>query len=273
MAAAAATAHAGIKRKPSDIGDHERLAKRFEVLNLGMYYDAVRLQLGRDADRVFSAHDGHKHYLPVPSQAQQQADQVLPPTAAATSDPNGLMEVEDTKHRLYIHDLDKELADIESDEEHPIFLPDIDKHLNKLPRRLLEGREPSSTLKDKQLVLYHVPTSISLPKEDDNVRKVLIESRNRARLEQRAKLKKEQRGEMDVEDPEEDEDKPKRVFAHLKWKDQTAPSSIPEHSFGAPMIMHMEDADESTPEQIGPDSPDFTVEEMPSDDEDAMDLG
>lgn len=253
--------HAGTKRKSSDIGDQERLAKRFEVLNLGVYYDARAGTTLPVAYRAVIDANGHKHYLPVATGDQQAAS-----TAPAPSAENGFMEVEDSKDKVYIHDLDKELADVESDDEHPIFIPDIDKHLNKFPRRLLEGRDPHSAIQDKQLVLYNVPSSISLPKEEDNVRKVLIESRNRARLEQRAKIKKEQRGEMDLEEPDE-EDKPKRVFARLKWKEPPA-----DGQYKMPMPMHMEDADEATPEQTGPISPNFTVEEMGSD-EDAMDLG
>ncbi|KAF2093129.1 hypothetical protein NA57DRAFT_81469 [Rhizodiscina lignyota] len=219
------TIHAGSKRKPEDIGDHDRLAKRFDLLNLDT---------------------SHKQYVPLAT-GDQSAPPVPPPSAS-----DDYMQVEDSKDRVFIHDLDAELAELESDEERPIFIPDIEKHLNKFPKRLLLGQEPRSQLNDKQLILYNsIPNSISLTKEQDNVRKAIIESRNRARLESRTRAKKEQRGEMDVEDEPE---QPKKVFAHLKWRD-------------APGRGHK---DASPPPSNVDDGYDATFEES---DDDAMDLG
>lgn len=91
------------------------------------------------------------------------------------------MQLEDTKDKLYIYDLDKELAELESDEENPIFIPDIEKHLIKIPKHVLmsTGRELERTA-DNQLVLYGVPTSLSVPEDKDSVRKAIIEARQRA---------------------------------------------------------------------------------------------
>jgi len=93
------------------------------------------------------------------------------------------MQVEDTPNRVYIHDLAAELSDIESDEENPIFLADIEKHLSKIPKHLLMGPEPKAT-RDNQLVLYNIPSSISVPQEEDNVRKAIVEARARMREKQ-----------------------------------------------------------------------------------------
>jgi anthranilate phosphoribosyltransferase len=93
------------------------------------------------------------------------------------------MEVEDTPHRVYIHDLAAELSDIESDEENPIFLSDIEKHLSKIPKHVLLGPEPKTT-DHNQLVLYNVPTSLTVPEEQDNVRKAIVEARQRIRNKQ-----------------------------------------------------------------------------------------
>jgi hypothetical protein len=90
------------------------------------------------------------------------------------------MEVEDTPHRVYIHDLAAELSDIESDEENPIFLADIEKHLSKIPKHILLGPEPKAS-KDNALVLYNVPASLSVPEERDGVRKAIVEARQRIR--------------------------------------------------------------------------------------------
>jgi len=95
------------------------------------------------------------------------------------------MEVEDTPHRIYIHDLAAELSDsdIESDTEHPIFLSDIEKHIAKIPKHVLTGPELRPT-KDNQLILYQVPSSLTVPEEQDRVRRAIAEARARAREKQ-----------------------------------------------------------------------------------------
>ena len=90
------------------------------------------------------------------------------------------MQVEDTPHRVYIHDLAAELSDIESDEENPIFLQDIEKHLQKIPKHVLTGPELRAT-KDNQLILYNVPSSLTVPEEQDRVKKSIVEARARIR--------------------------------------------------------------------------------------------
>lgn len=93
------------------------------------------------------------------------------------------MQVEDTPHRLYIHDLAAELSDTDSDSENPIFLSDIEKHLSKIPRHVLLGPPPKPT-DHNQMVLYNVPASLTLPQEQDNVRKAIVEARQRIREKQ-----------------------------------------------------------------------------------------
>jgi hypothetical protein len=96
------------------------------------------------------------------------------------------MQVEDTPHRLYIHDLSAELSDIESDEESPIFLSDIEKHLAKIRKHILLGprpRAPEPTA-ENQMVLYNVPSSLTVPEAQDSVRKAIVEARARVRERQ-----------------------------------------------------------------------------------------
>jgi hypothetical protein len=97
--------------------------------------------------------------------------------------PDDSMQVEDTPHRVYIHDLAAELSDLESDEENPIFLSDIEKHISKIPLHVLRGPAPSPSA-DNALVLYNVPSSLSVPEERDSVRKAIVEARERARERQ-----------------------------------------------------------------------------------------
>ncbi|KAF2627967.1 hypothetical protein BU25DRAFT_392480 [Macroventuria anomochaeta] len=163
----------------SSLDGEQRLSKRFNLLNLGI---AARL------------------YIPVPSSTDAAAAAATPP--AATPHPlapnapaprrqraprppanDDSMHVEDTAHRVYIHDLAAELSDTDSDSENPIFLSDIEKHLSKIPRHVLLGPPPGSA-EHKQVVLYSVPASLSVPEEQDNVRKAIVEARQRMRERQ-----------------------------------------------------------------------------------------
>ena len=93
------------------------------------------------------------------------------------------MQLDDTKHKVYIYDLDAELSDSEtSDDGRLVFLPDIQKHLrqSRIPPMILANSD-GELAGNKQMVLYNVPTSLTIPEEQDNVRKAIIETRARAR--------------------------------------------------------------------------------------------
>lgn len=92
------------------------------------------------------------------------------------------MQLDDTKDKVYIYNLDDELSDMEPVEEKLIFLPDIEKRLTKIPKSILTSHQPSTT--SSEMVLYNVPASLSVPEEQDNVRKAIIETRARARERQ-----------------------------------------------------------------------------------------
>lgn len=103
------------------------------------------------------------------------------------------MQLDDTKHKVYIYDLDAELAsDSEaSDDGRLVFLPDIKKHLreSRIPPVVLANSDGQLAGMDKQMVLYNVPSSLTVPEEQDSVRKAIIETRarTRARLEDKRK--------------------------------------------------------------------------------------
>jgi len=174
------------KKRPADspLENEQRLSKRFDLLNL--------------------ENDGARLYIPVPGSGdpatahrRPQAPIATPHPLAATiplqksparhrrpRPPRSIvdddMQVEDTPHRVYISDLSAELSDIESDEENPIFLPDIEKHLSRIPRHVLLGPEPKPT-EHNQVVLYNVPSSLTVPADQDGVRKAIVEARQRIR--------------------------------------------------------------------------------------------
>jgi hypothetical protein len=99
-----------------------------------------------------------------------------------------IMQLDDTKHKVYIYDLDAELSDSESssDEGKLVFLPDIEKHLRetRIPPRILANSEGELAGNNLQLVLYNVPSSLTVPEEQDSVRRAIVETRARARARQ-----------------------------------------------------------------------------------------
>lgn len=86
------------------------------------------------------------------------------------------MLLDDTKHTTYIYNLDQELAESESPGDALVLLPFAAKMIS-VPDAVLS----SNPAQGKELVLYTEPSSLTLPKEQDNVRKAIIESRARAR--------------------------------------------------------------------------------------------
>ncbi len=99
------------------------------------------------------------------------------------------MQLDDSKHKVYIYNLDDELSSESEPEDGKLaFLPDIEKHLrsNRIPPSILSNKD--GELAGMQLVLYSEPTSLSVPKEQDSVRKAILEARARLREKQRDEI-------------------------------------------------------------------------------------
>jgi len=162
----------GHKRPAEDsLESEQRLAKRFNLLNLGTALDRNASQCVAN----YQAENIGKLYIPKP----QPTAPLRRSRSNAFSDS---MNVDDTRDRIYIHNLDDEISDAESEGERLVFLPDIEKRLTKIPNSVLTSQ--SQPLTSNEVVLYGVPESISIPREKDNVRKAIIESRERARQKQ-----------------------------------------------------------------------------------------
>lgn len=193
------------KKRPAESGleNEQRLSKRFDLLNLGTRWQLHRSGFSAFANAAVVDNNGARLYVPVAAssdpaaQSQPLTSKLLPtPIAPVTGKErkrerrprplpadNDCMQVEDTPHRVYIHDLAAELSDIESDEDNPIFLSDIEKHLQKIPKHVLAAPELRPT-KDNQLIIYNVPSSLTVPEEQDRVRKAIVEARARIRDKQ-----------------------------------------------------------------------------------------
>jgi hypothetical protein len=185
----------GTKRPPeNDLENEQRLAKRFNRMNLRKSLPSFTRLRMQEANRRIENHIARPQYIPVtnhssvPVSAQSSNHNALssaPPQLRRKASDSSLMQVEDTPTRIFIHDLDSELADeVESDSERPIFVPDIEKHLMKLPRAVLIGDSERKAMENMQMVLYKIPKSISVPEEEDSVRRAIREARQRARDQQ-----------------------------------------------------------------------------------------
>ncbi|KAI9886187.1 MAG: hypothetical protein M1823_001982 [Watsoniomyces obsoletus] len=153
----------GLKRRAEDNLEKERLTKRFHELSLE--------HIKQPSQQLQARHDvGHNNIT--------EDNSVAP------------MQVDETPNRIYIADIDAELSsDDASDENKVVFLPDVDKRLMKIPKALLTSQNPPLLNTHTELVLYSVPSSLSVPAEQDNVRKAIIEARARVREEQQREYK------------------------------------------------------------------------------------
>lgn len=207
------------RKRKADPQDNERLSKRLGRLNIGMVpplSSALRSEgahsyrlTGPIADTGDLAGPNLKRlYATVEddTSANQAAHSLPPynqPLGSGRSHSHGLddqgssctgehMQMDDSKHKVYIYNIDDELSSSESEAEEGrlIFLPDIEKALraNRIPpvvRANPDGQLAGHNLEDMQLVLYNVPASLTIAPEHDNVRKAIVEARQRARERQR----------------------------------------------------------------------------------------
>ncbi|KAL1864147.1 hypothetical protein Daus18300_007927 [Diaporthe australafricana] len=174
------------KRKAdSQDANNERLSKRLSLLNLEQ--------------------NGSKLYVPVeqPPASQFFNNAASSSSASAAANPAGasaggdeMMAIDDTKHKVYIYNLDDELSsdpDSDPDDGRLVFLPDVERHLRAnrivpgipatVPRPILPNKD--GELAGMQLVLYDDGVrSVSVPEEQDSVRKAIIEARERHRRKQ-----------------------------------------------------------------------------------------
>ncbi|XDG08740.1 hypothetical protein ABKA04_008355 [Annulohypoxylon sp. FPYF3050] len=150
-----------MRKRKAESQDNERLSKRLSLLNLEQ--------------------NGQKLYVPV------ESPKLRPTECALTHIPeDDTMQLDDSKHKVYIYNLDDELSESESDSEgRLVFIPDIEKHLmnNRIPPSVLANKD--GELAGMQLVLYSEPSSLTVPKEQDSVRKAIIEARQRVRDKQK----------------------------------------------------------------------------------------
>jgi len=157
-----------IKKRKAENQDNERLSKRLSLLNL--------------------ERNGQKLYVPVETPTPTNSGSTTKPLTQNDSQEDDIMQLDNTEHKVYIYDLDAELSDSESssDEGKLVFLPDIEKHLRetRIPPHILANSEGELAGNNLQMVLYNVPSSLTVPEEQDSVRRAIVETRARARARQ-----------------------------------------------------------------------------------------
>ncbi|KAJ9149735.1 hypothetical protein NKR19_g5508 [Coniochaeta hoffmannii] len=187
--------HTRKRKADSQPDSNERLSKRLSLLNLEQngHRLYVPVEVAQRTDASSSTYASTPQLAPtIPASASSPSSpSQLPPQPSSLDDEP--MHLDSTKHKVYIYSLDDELADEPPEssaaDERVVFLPDIERHLraNRIPPSLLLRDRPDlDDLAAKQLVLYHVPSSISVPEEQDSVRKAIIEARQRVRERQEA---------------------------------------------------------------------------------------
>ncbi|EPE10073.1 hypothetical protein F503_05168 [Ophiostoma piceae UAMH 11346] len=169
--------------------------------------------------------------------AENPRERKTKPTVPSSD--NG-MSIDDTKYKVYIHNIDAELADDEaessSDSETTyeavrandtsgklVFLPVMKRHLRTaardavlsasfaqpagqphqklaIPRPILPNKD--GELAGMQVVLYREPTSLSVAPENDSVRQAILDTRARYRERRREEEERErrQKGELELVD-------------------------------------------------------------------------
>ncbi|KAI1752162.1 hypothetical protein F4782DRAFT_158836 [Xylaria castorea] len=182
-----------MRKRKAESQENERLSKRLSLLNLEK--------------------NGHKLYVPVEGSSSQSlpkhpgysnpVQQSSPASSTTVTVDDDSMQLDNTKHKVYIYDLDAELSSADENSEtesrpgsptsghgRVIFLPDIEKHLCRptIPPVVFannEGKLAGHDINDMQMVLYSEPSSLTVPREHDSVRKAILEARARARQKQK----------------------------------------------------------------------------------------
>lgn len=180
----------GKKRPPGIDGDddfiaEQPLSKKLAKLSLHKE-EQSRNRRGTKTHYLFTIPQ-HEAKHPTPG-----ADQQLQKRQNQVTLDSERMEVDnDSSHVVFIHDIDEELGNDDGDENNKkglIFVPDIEKRLTRIPYALAsEGSSKISAPSfetSQALVLYTVPSSLSVSREQDNVRRAIIEARARIRQKQ-----------------------------------------------------------------------------------------
>ncbi|KAE8348241.1 hypothetical protein BDV28DRAFT_102283 [Aspergillus coremiiformis] len=154
--------------------------------DVGVYHGKKRpAESDPDGDQPLAKKFGCLHIDPVTiahASGETTGDFDLAPEDSPLTSTD-MMMLDDTKHTIYIHDLEREIAEAELPCDHVTFLPVVGESLGAIPRFIVAEPGPACN----ELVLYREPTFLTVPKETDTLSKALSETRERARRSQRGR--------------------------------------------------------------------------------------
>lgn len=182
------TSKRGLKRHADESNDDAlRFTKRFNLLSLGTETHPCHSRGPHltcvTPDPRSDGSSNSNYYIPV-TPPPSNGTPIPPENGSVTAVEDDSMNVDDTRHRVYVQNLDAELAEIEANEpeERLIFLPDIEKHFSRIPEHLLATPQDAvNTARQQELVLYSVPRSLTVDESHDTVRRAILDARQRAR--------------------------------------------------------------------------------------------
>lgn len=190
-----------------------KVSRKLSLLNLGtppiLIFSTCSI-----TDRLLEL-NGQKLDVPVDNPSQKAAK----PKKPSEQPDNDVMQLDNTTDKVYIYNLDDELSesDSSSDEAKLIFLPDMEKHLRntRIPPSVLANSEGELAGRNlhTDLILYNVPSSLSVPEDRDSVRKAIIETRARAREKQRRENEKARTAYTDLKNGYEEVKPPVELIA------------------------------------------------------------
>lgn len=182
------TSKRGLKRHADESNDDAlRFTKRFNLLSLGKQTHPCCSRASHltcvTSDPRSDGSSNSNYYIPV-TPPPSNGTPIPPENGPVTAVEDDSMNVDDTRHRVYVQNLDAEIAEIEANEpeERLIFLPDIEKHFSRIPEHLLAApQDATHAARQQELVLYSVPRSLTMDERHDTVRKAILDARQRAR--------------------------------------------------------------------------------------------
>lgn len=166
------------KRHPTDdLNEEQPLSKRLSLLNLNFgackYSNNARLYWLINERPIADLYVVNKLNS---NMRRKQLKTQIPPINQRLPTDQERMEVDNV---VYVSDLD---SDSESDaDDRVVFLPDVERKLNNIPYALANGDRSKNQSTSTELILYSIPSAISIPEQKDVVRRAIIESRRRLR--------------------------------------------------------------------------------------------
>ncbi|KAG5991412.1 hypothetical protein E4U54_003892 [Claviceps lovelessii] len=205
------TNNSALGKRKAETQDNERLSKRLSLLNIERNGAKLYVPVETPSSPASASASASASALAIPSSPPLTTLAAPPPPPPFFPPADDSMQLDDSKHKVYIYNLDDELTPDNSEDEDSngklVFLPDIDKHLreNRIPPHVLANSD--GQLAGMQLVLYSDPRSLSVPEEKDGVRKAILEARQRTREKQRLERESGASSSMLPGGPTHDDDK------------------------------------------------------------------